>query len=370
MAEFVATAGRIIRYVPRQAAFYGSGGTLFGIYLRNVLLTILTLGVYYFWAKNRTRTYLVSQCEFESDRFAWHGTGKELFKGGLRLLLVGLPLAFLAFVLPVLWDTVWTQILSQVVFIFVYVVLVPLAAVSSRRYRLSRISWRGIRFSFRGKPRDFAKVYFSGSFLTGITFGLYYPYWQTRIRKYMTDHSYFGNMKFGFDGDGKELFKRFLLLLAAIVATVAFLGLSFARVVTSAFAKGERAPDFVRALLGLTGPLLLAGAIILVVWLWFAAFRHRYNWGHTTFGTARFKSAVTPGPLFLLVLTNLLLTVVTLGIAIPWTMVRSAKFYFSNIHLEGPLDVSAVVQEAQKAGTTGETIADALDIDFGLELPL
>lgn len=370
MAEFVATAGRIVRYVPRQAAFYGSGGTLFGIYLRNILLTLITLGVYYFWAKNRTRTYLASQCEFESDRFAWHGTGKELFKGALRLLVVGLPIAFVAFVLPVLWESVFAQLASQAVLFFVYIFLVPLASVASRRYRMSRLSWRGIRFSFRGRARDFFKVYMGGSFLTGITLGLYYPYWQTRLRKFMADHSYFGNTRFGFDGDGKALFGRFLALVAAIAGALVFIGVSFGRVVMSAFAKGERAPDFVRALMGLIVPLLISVIVVLVVWLWFAAFRHRYNWSHTFFGTARFRSTVTAGPLFLLALTNLLLTVVTLGLAIPWVIVRNAKFYLANIRLEGPLDLTGILQEAQAAGATGESLADALDVDFGFELPL
>lgn len=370
MAEFVATAGTIVRYIPRQASFYGGGGTLFGIYLRNILLTVLTLGVYYFWAKNRTRTYLVTQCEFEGDRFAWHGTGKELFKGALKLLVIGLPIAFLAFVLPMLWESVFAQLASQAVLFVVYVLLVPLASVASRRYRMTRLSWRGIRFSFRGRARDFFKVYLGGSFLTTITLGLYYPYWQTRIRKFMTDHSYFGNARFGFDGDGKALFGRFLALVAAVVGGLVFVGFSFGRVVMSAFATGEEAPDFFRALLGMIGPLLVAGAVVLVVWLWFAAFRHRYNWSHTSFGTARFRSTVTVGPLFLLALTNLLLTVVTLGLAIPWVIVRNATFYFSNIQLEGPLDLVGILQEAQAAGAAGESLADALDVDFGFELPL
>lgn len=370
MAEFVATAGRIVRYVPRQAAFYGSGGTLFGIYLRNILLTLVTLGVYYFWAKNRTRTYLASQCEFESDRFAWHGTGKELFIGALKLLVVLIPLGFLAFLLPLLSETIVAQLVGNIAFGLGYFILIPLASVASRRYRMSRLSWRGIRFSFRGRARDFFKVYIRGSFLTGITLGLYYPYWQTRLRKFMADHSYFGNTRFGFDGDGQALFGRFLALVAAIAGALVFIGFSFGRVVMTAFAKGERAPDFVRALMGLIGPLLVSGAVILVVWLWFAAFRHRYNWSHTSFGTARFRSTVTAGPLFLLALTNMLLTVVTLGLAIPWVIVRNAKFYLANIQLEGPLDLTAILQEAQAAGATGESLADALDVDFGFELPL
>ena len=43
--------------------FHGSGGSLFGIHVVNVLLTLVTLGVYYFWAKTRVRVYLMSQTE-------------------------------------------------------------------------------------------------------------------------------------------------------------------------------------------------------------------------------------------------------------------------------------------------------------------
>ena len=73
--------------------FHGSGGSLLGIHVVNVLLTIITLGVYYFWAKVRVRNYLLSQTQFAGDRFAYHGTGKELLLGFLKaVLLIGIPL--------------------------------------------------------------------------------------------------------------------------------------------------------------------------------------------------------------------------------------------------------------------------------------
>ena len=50
-------------------------------------------------------------------------------------------------------------------------ILVPLALVGARRYRLSRMSWRGIRFSFRGPASDFVKLFVLGTFLTSLTFG-------------------------------------------------------------------------------------------------------------------------------------------------------------------------------------------------------
>src|SRR5512145_2817221 len=74
--------------------FHGAGGSLLGIHIVNVLLTIITFGVYYFWAKVRVRSYLLGQTEFAGDRFAYHGTGKELLLGFLKaVLLIGIPLA-------------------------------------------------------------------------------------------------------------------------------------------------------------------------------------------------------------------------------------------------------------------------------------
>jgi len=75
----------------RRLSLQATGGELFGIYAINLFFTILTLGVYYFWGKTRVRRYLLSQTEFDGDRFEWHGTGKELFIGFLKALIVPRP---------------------------------------------------------------------------------------------------------------------------------------------------------------------------------------------------------------------------------------------------------------------------------------
>src|SRR5689334_20764774 len=76
----------------RRLYFRGSAGSLFGIQLVNMLLTLCTLGVYMFWAKVRVRRYLWGQTEFEGDRFAYHGTAGELLIGSLKAVAVfGLP---------------------------------------------------------------------------------------------------------------------------------------------------------------------------------------------------------------------------------------------------------------------------------------
>jgi len=308
----------------RQLFFHGSGGSLFGIHIVNMFLTVITLGIYFFWGKVRVRRYLLSESEFEGDRFAYHGTGKELLIGFLKAVLVfGLPLFLLGIIQGLLAKPAVTVLVSLLTYA-ILLLLIPFAIVGARRYRLSRTSWREIRFSFRGRTLDFIKLFVAGSLLTGITLGLYYPFFDTRRHGFLVSHSYFGNQKFDFDGEGRQLFGSFLLAMLLFFPT-----------------------------LGL-------------IWFWYLAKKQRYFWEHTSFATARFRFTVTGRRLFLLTLGNLLLVVFTLGLGFPWVMVRNARFAFRYLTLEGPLDLAGIQQEAQAATATGEALAGFLDA--GLDL--
>ena len=147
----------------RRLFFHGSGGSLFGIYVVNVLFTLVTLGVYYFWAKVRVRKYVLSQSEIEGDRFAYHGTGRELLIGFLKaMLFFVVPVIVLAVVRDVLDVWIGLKVLAGLLGYLLLVVFIPLATVGARRYRLSRSSWRGIRFSCRGRARDFVRIFVVG----------------------------------------------------------------------------------------------------------------------------------------------------------------------------------------------------------------
>ena len=65
----------------RVFRFHGDGWSLFKIWIVNLFLTSLTLGIYSFWGKTRVRQYLFSETEFEDDLFNWHGNGGELLIG-------------------------------------------------------------------------------------------------------------------------------------------------------------------------------------------------------------------------------------------------------------------------------------------------
>lgn len=351
----------------RQLSFHGDGSTLFGISLVNLFLTIVTLGIYLFWGKVRARKYVFGQLEFEGDRFGYHATGKELLIGWLKVaiflgLLYGAANAgnFLDGPVASVLEVLGSAALSVVA-----LVLLPVATVASRRFRLSRTSWRGIRFSFRGRSRDFLKLYLVGMIRTTFTFGLYYPFFMNEAQKFLMSRTYFGNTRFEYNGEGKGLFKiylltRFIPLWAVGLIVVAAIGYVWSMMSTTV---DPRAFLLVFAV-GFVGMLVFLGT-----WPLFTAARDRYVWSHTSFATARFRSTVTAGRLYGLYLGDIVRLVPTLGLALPWVVVRHVRFRCANLVVEGPLDLAAIQQEAQAASPVGEGLGDffgILDFDLGL----
>jgi uncharacterized membrane protein YjgN (DUF898 family) len=308
----------------RHAFFRGGGGTLFGIHIVNALLILATLGVYYFWAKVRVRSYLWSQTEFEGDRFAYHGTGAELLAGFVKAVaFFFLPATILNTLPRIVHAGPAVSVVARLLVSVLALVFIPLAIVGARRYRLSRTSWRGIRFSLRASTRDFMALWIRGWILTSVTLGLYYPVFVTNQHRFLTSQMWFGSERFGFDGRGRDL-------LWAWVATIVLFVPTFG-----------------------------------LAWFWFAAKRQRYYAAHTRVAGARLRSTVTAGQLAWLTITTWIGLLATLGLAWPWLTVRKVRRTFAWLSVDGPLAVDAITQQAQRVSTTGEGLAGFFDADLG-----
>lgn len=302
-----------------RPTFHGEGGTLLGIQIVNVFLTFVTFGVYWFWGKVRVRSYLCSQTELEGDRFAYHGTGKELLLGWLKVAPMLFGGYFLLTHAKLLGGERTWRFGAIGASYALFLVFVPFARVQALRYRLSRTSWRGIRFSFRGSPLAFVRLYVVGTLLDLLTLMLYSPIYATRRQAFLTTNTWCGDRRFDFDGDGRELIRSYLRSLALTVPT---LGLS---------------------------------------WFFYLAAKQRYFWNHTTVGGARFHSTVTADAYLRLKLGNIVLRLFTLGFGWPWVTVRNARFAVAYLSLVGPLDGAGIRQDARDASATGEGLAGLLD---------
>jgi uncharacterized membrane protein YjgN (DUF898 family) len=308
----------------RQLSFHGEGSKLFGIYLVNLLLMIFTLGFYYPWAKATMLRYVYSETEFEGSRFAFHGTGKEMFKGFIKA--VGIFLVLYAMLILAVWSkNNLIMSLGMLIFYASFLLLIPVAIHGALKYRMSRTSWRGIHFGYRGDLKTFVQEFVIGGLLTIATLGIYSFWFTMKLRKYIFSNLRFGNISFDFKGEGMEYFK---LNLKGYLLSLITLGVYF---------------------------------------FWYAKDLFAYyidNLEMTQDGNVlKFRSTATAGGYFKLIAVNLLIIIFTLGLGAPWVTVRTIHFIFSNIIIEGELNTDTIQQtEMDYRDATGEDITDMIDI--------
>lgn len=303
--------------------YHGQGGDLFGLMIVNWLLTIVTLGIYHPWAKAKQLQYFYKETSLNEDRFTFHGTGKEMFKGFITAFIFFIVLFGVAFGLSAL------KMPGLGIFVLYagLIAVLPLAIHGSYKYRMSRTSWRGIRFGYRGDRKELTINFFKWIGLTIITLGIYNFWMSMNLRKYLIGNIRFGEAEFDYDGDGGEYF---ILFIKGYFLTLITLGIYI-------FWWQKDIIDYYINNLSL----------------------HKDN------EKIEFESTITAGGIFELMIINVLLVVFTLGIGASWATTRSLKYLFSNIHLEGNLDLDNIKQtEADYKDATGEDLGDMLDMDF------
>src|SRR4051812_35178889 len=129
--------------------FSATGGEYFRIWIVNLLLTILTLGIYSAWAKVRKLRYFYGSTKLAGSSFEYHGKPIQILKGRMIASVFIVPYLVLHSLKP----------LYAIPFIVLFVLATPFLVVKSRRFQSRMTSWRNIRFGFIGTYGEAAKVY-------------------------------------------------------------------------------------------------------------------------------------------------------------------------------------------------------------------
>src|ERR1700690_4290442 len=159
---------------PQRLRFTGTGSGYFGIWIVNLLLIILTLGIYSAWAKVRRLQYFYRHTELAGSSFDFHGSPNRILFGRILALL----LLFL-YNLSVRLHSVWTLVV-----ILALLAIMPWLLRISFRFRLYNASWRGTRFHFRGSLPSAYRVFLLNGFLTVITLYVLAPFMHQRLKAY------------------------------------------------------------------------------------------------------------------------------------------------------------------------------------------
>ena len=312
-------------------SFKGKGAKLFEIYIVNITLTVLTLGIYSFWAKIRTRKFFHQNTWYLESNFDFHATGKERSAGFLKAaLLFGVAYFIILGIEQIVTPLVGqlhTDIIKAFAVIFLLVGLSPLISVGKRRFLLSRTSWRNVRFRFTGKILELSKINIIGTFLTIITLGIYSPWYACKRRKFKINNSYFGSEPFSYHGDGAQLLK---INLKGLLLTIVTFG---------------------------------------IYSYWWKSEKFNYHWGKTQFQGTFINSNMKGAENFAISTVCLLMIVGTLGIASPWAAVLRAELQLQSLSYPGEPDflkiqgnvdreASALADGLDQAGDILESISD------------
>lgn len=188
---------------------------LWKLVLKNLLLTVVTLGIYRFWARVSFRRYFWSNITAAGEPLEYTGTGRELFIGFLIVLAVLVPLGVVYAVLQRLaLGNPTAAIALQMAYFLGLALLIQTAIFRARRYRLSRTLWRGIRAGQTGSTWRYVGLSFLYGLLSLATLGLAVPWADVGLERYKTNHTWFGDGRFSLKATGWKLFPRWLAVLA------------------------------------------------------------------------------------------------------------------------------------------------------------
>jgi uncharacterized membrane protein YjgN (DUF898 family) len=367
------TAGRT-RFV-----YDGRLGELYVIFIKNVLLSIITLGIYRFWGKTRIRRYLWSHTSLLGDRFEYTGTGKELFLGFLLaialLIGAGLILGLTAFLLSLI-----SEASVVIVFIAIYVGLFLLffvARFTALRYRLSRTRWRGIRCGMAGSAWRYGVSATFLVFANAITFQLLTPVVSVNLARPRIANTRFGSLPFVFSGGAGDIYGRYVgyyflniiawlvalgIFFAAIGGAVGGLGISFTE---EEFLRLFTRPSL-RAILLVAalaiGLSVVFSLLILPLRCWWQAYLFRYLVSHSRAGNVLFATAISTRQMWGFLVLNYLIVVLTLGLGWPWVMHRTLRLIAAELWLYGAPDGASIRQPTDLGPRYGEGLLDMFDV--------
>ena len=195
--------------------FTGTGGEYFRIWIVNLLLSVLTLGIYSAWAKVRRMRYFYGSTRLAGSAFEYHGKPQQILKG--RLIAFGMFLIY--FIVSAISDL--AGLLLALIFFF----FVPWLAVKAITFRARMSSYRNIRFNFEQDHNGAAKVFIGFAMLVGVTLGLFYPYFAYGRYRFAINNTSYGTARGNlFAGPGIFYwiyFRALLLYIAAIALSIA-----------------------------------------------------------------------------------------------------------------------------------------------------
>jgi uncharacterized membrane protein YjgN (DUF898 family) len=393
--------------------FKGSGSEYFKIWIVNLFLSIITLGIYSAWAKVRRKRYLYGNTSIKGASFEYHASPITILKG--RLIAVALLIVYS--VLSELFPLVGFFLL---ILLFAFI---PWIVWRSLRFNARMTSLRNVHFSFKGRlgksylcylvipfifpllisllfsfaysvvvagyPIEYFYYYLSDLYnfadkyvtelliLGGGSVSMYLlmiPYVQKIKMSYYMNNSCFGQGKFSSNISASKFYLIDILTFLVTAAVFLFPIMIFLLIYgfNAFFDYGSEFLDNVNSIVPVFFIFVAYVFMLSSVFLstaFFTAKLRNYVYSNTQLNdNISVNSNLNTWSLFWLYLSNFFLMIFTVGLAYPLTIIRKTKYMAETVSVNNVEAFSQFVsQQEQQQSALGEEIGEAFDVGSGIE---
>lgn len=345
--------------------FSGSAQEYFRIWIVNHCLSFLTLGIFSAWAKVRKKRYIYSHTTLDGTPFQYLGQPIPILKGRL--------IAAVGFLLYYISSHFFTSLLPFV--LLAGLVFAPWVLVRSAAFNARYSAFRNMTFRFDGKYIDALKALYvlgiipaivismifewKGKSITiGITVAMFFfafPWWIKRIKKFIVEHTSYGDKKGEFFATGGQFFT--IYFITGMIFTLAVIP---SGILASINPLKKTSPFFY-----ISAAVIYAGYVI--AYAYNQSRIGNLTWNSSRLGPVRFQSTLSAKELLKLYVTNAFGIVFSLGILIPWAVMRTMKYRAENmaVFVEGDLSEFQGSDLSTVSATGAETL-DFFDMDLSL----
>ncbi|MEN8892931.1 MAG: YjgN family protein [Planktotalea arctica] len=345
----------------RQFEFSGNAKEWFGIWIVNLLLSIVTVGVYSAWAKVRTKKYFYNNTSVEGRNFDYHATGGQILKGRLIVIAALVVFQITITVLPI----------AGLILVFALLVGYPWLLTRAMMFNARQSSFSNVRFNFVGTYGRAAMVYLVYPILCLLTLYTTAPILDRTIKRFSINNHKLGLAGFDMDAPISAFYKAaglaLLWIVVVFVAAIFFFGFSFGAL-ANLDALVEDDPSVFIAMMAAFYAVFFAG-IIPAGFIYHALTRNAIYNGTTVEGGHKLRSNIGAGKLLWIALSNMVVVVCTLGLMLPWAQVRMTQYLadHTGVELGGSLD-DFIGTQHEATTALGDAYSDIEGIDVGLPI--
>lgn len=334
--------------------FNGNAGDYFKIWIVNLFLTIITLGIYSPWAKVRRLRYFYGNTMLDGRTFDFTANPKRILIG--RLIAIAFYIAY-----NITTGLQYVE-LASILFVILLVAM-PWLMHSSMRFHARNSQYNNVKFSFKGKLLKLYGLFILSAILSTISFGLLMPLIMWLFKKYQFDNTHFGLLKFDLKTTIGDLYKATILPILAIIGILIGIGvMGFGAMDTLNSDAGDVA--------GLMTFFMLVTVAYLAVLTLFPIMQgliYRAIWSKLSLGNDfRFQLIdFSPYKYAFIIITNYLIIGFSMGLAYPFTQVRLHNYKMRTLGILATADLeSFATPTAEYISALGEEVSDIFDFDL------